>query len=372
MLDPNQPGLVANWGLGSGKTLGSIAVADALGTPADVVVPAALQENYAKEQRKHTDEPPPTTLQSIENVARKGGNTLHQPLLIVDEAHRTRNPGKTNLALQRSPAEKRLALTGSLIYNHPADMAGPVNLVAGRGTIPMVPSEFEKKYVRERRVGPGIWGSLTGKPGHTVLEPNPKTAPELKKILSRYVDYYPGSTENFPTRTDETIRVPMSAHQQKLYDAVLDTAPPWVRQKVLSNLPPTKTEAKQLNAFLSAVRQVSNTTAGFDTAHAAESPKIDLAVHKLQEMLKQNPQGRAVVYSNYLPSGIHPYKAQLDKAKIPYGEFTGEMDHKERDELVRQYNDGKLRALLLSSAGGEGLDLKGTRLIQLLDPAWNE
>ena len=40
--------------------------------------------------------------------------------------------------------------------------------------------------------------------------------------------------------------------------------------------------------------------------------------------------------------------------------------------MVKDYNDNKLKALLLSSAGGEGLDLKGTRLIQLLEPHWNQ
>ena len=39
--------------------------------------------------------------------------------------------------------------------------------------------------------------------------------------------------------------------------------------------------------------------------------------------------------------------------------------------MVRDYNEGKLKALLLSSAGGEGLDLKGTRLVQILEPHWN-
>jgi superfamily II DNA/RNA helicase len=47
------------------------------------------------------------------------------------------------------------------------------------------------------------------------------------------------------------------------------------------------------------------------------------------------------------------------------------MKKKERDELVKQYNKGEIKALILSSAGGEGLDLKGTRLMQILDPHWN-
>jgi hypothetical protein len=48
------------------------------------------------------------------------------------------------------------------------------------------------------------------------------------------------------------------------------------------------------------------------------------------------------------------------------------MDRTERDDLVKQYNANKLRTLLISSAGGEGLDLRGTRLMQILDPHWND
>lgn len=48
------------------------------------------------------------------------------------------------------------------------------------------------------------------------------------------------------------------------------------------------------------------------------------------------------------------------------------VSHNRRGDPLCNYNEGKLRALLLSSAGGEGLDLKGTRVVQLLEPHWNE
>jgi len=62
MQDEDQPGLVVVHGLGSGKTLTSIAVADALGLKADVVTPAALQQNYRKELSAHTKKAPKTDL----------------------------------------------------------------------------------------------------------------------------------------------------------------------------------------------------------------------------------------------------------------------------------------------------------------------
>jgi superfamily II DNA/RNA helicase len=61
----------------------------------------------------------------------------------------------------------------------------------------------------------------------------------------------------------------------------------------------------------------------------------------------------------------------LQGANIPFGEFTGDIKDTVRNQLVKDYNNNKLKALIISSAGGEGLDLKGTRLVQLLEPHFN-
>jgi superfamily II DNA or RNA helicase len=141
---------------------------------------------------------------------------------------------------------------------------------------------------------------------------------------------------------------------------------------VKHGLPPTKQEAGDLNAFLGGARQVANTTAPYQSELPAFSPKIDRAVEELKKNFAANPRSKAVVYSNYLGAGINPYKEQLTRAGIPYGEFTGAMKKKDRDALVKDYNENRIKALLLSSAGGEGLDLKGTRLMQILEPHWNQ
>jgi Helicase conserved C-terminal domain/SNF2-related domain len=373
MEDEDQPGLVAAHGLGSGKTLTSLAVQDALGLPADVVTPAALQANYLKEIKAHTAKAPPSELQSLEGVARAGGAGLTHPLLIVDEAHRIRNAGKARTGLGESLAEKRLALTGSLLYNHPSDIAGPINFVAGKSVFPEDPDVFSQRFLQDTPNKRGLIDRLRGVPASYQTHLNPRTRGYLQQALDKYVDYHPGSAENFPTRIDETIQVPMTRDQMGLYETITKDQPGWLKKKVLMNLPPTKAEAKQLNAFLSGARQISNTTSGFDTRTApAHQPKIDRAVDELQKMLNANPRAKAIVYSHYLESGIDPYKKKLEELGIPHGAFTGDMSRKSREQMVRDYNDNKLKALLLSSAGGEGLDLKGTRLIQLLEPHWNQ
>jgi len=165
----------------------------------------------------------------------------------------------------------------------------------------------------------------------------------------------------------------MDPKQLEVYDTILKKAPPWVSAKIRSRLPPSKRESQQLNAFLGASRQIANSTAPFqEDVKKVYEPKLDEAFSRLQQELAANERAKAVVYSNYLGAGINPYAQRLQEAGIPYGEFTGEMPKSKRDELVRQYNENKIRALLLSSAGGEGLDLQGTRLIQMLEPHWND
>lgn len=373
MEDPDQPGIVAAHGLGSGKTLTSLAVQDALGMPADVVAPAALLSNYQKELKAHTSHAKPVHAESLEGIARKGGGGLKNPLLTVDEAHRLRNAGKARAGLKASPAKKRLALTGSLLYNHPSDAAGPINFVAGRQVLPENPEEFTQRYLQDVPLPRSLWDRFRGNPTSYQTRLNPRNVGSLQAALDKYVDYHPGTAEDFPERKDETIKVPMTRSQMKLYEDVGKAQPNWLKKKVLMNLPPTKSEATQLNAFLSGVRQIANTTQGFDAKTTpAHQPKIDRAVSELQSMIAKNPKARAIVYSHYLESGINPYKKKLEEAGISHGAFTGDMPRGQRDQMVKDYNAGKLKALLLSSAGGEGLDLKGTRLIQLLEPHWNQ
>lgn len=371
--EPDQPGLVVAHGLGSGKTLTSIAAQDALKMPSDVVVPASLRGNYRKELLKHTKgEHEKVNLVSMQNMARKK-TPPQAPLMIVDEAHRARESGTSTYdVLSKNTAQKRLLLTGTPFYNRPSDIAPLVNMAAGKPVLPKDRADFEDKYIYQMKQKPGVMARLRGVKAGTTPVLHPGRKEELKKTLQKWVDYYEGSKENFPEVTAEDVPVPMTKGQLKYYDTFMKRAPFWVRYKVRHGLPTTKQESGDLNAFLGAVRQVSNTTAPYHTEGEAQDPKIQRAFEEMKKSLDANPRSKGVVYSNYLGAGLNPYKERLQKAGIPFGEFTGEMDKKERDSLVKDYNANKIRALLLSSAGGEGLDLKGTRLMQILEPHWNK
>jgi len=120
----SQLGLVVAHGLGSGKTLTSIAAQEALGLDADIVVPATLIHNYEKEVAFHLSAPSQLrrTIRSLQAVTKRR-ELMESPLLIVDEAHRAREGQNVTFRnIFRTTAHKRLCLTASPFYNHPADL----------------------------------------------------------------------------------------------------------------------------------------------------------------------------------------------------------------------------------------------------------
>ena len=370
----DQEGLILMHGLGSGKTRSSIEAYKALGLPAEVVAPAALKENYRKEIKKWIGKDPKNlNIHSQQEIARNGlqGDDLAGKLLIVDEAHRMRNEGsKLYDALSKAHPEKRVLLSGTPIYNHPGDIAKLVNMASGMKLLPESKRMFEERYISRTQV-PNTWmnklrGITAGE--HISL----KNKDELKGIFGKYIDYHAGNSEGFPTMSSETVRVPMADKQKALYGAMMKEIPWILRKKIEMGLAPDRRELDKLIPFLTGARMISNGTYGFEQDQSkAVSPKIQKAFEYLKSNIDKDKDYKALIYSNYLDSGVNPYKKMLDEAKIPYGEFSGAVKDSVRNKLVQDYNSNKLRALIVSSAGGEGLDLKGTRLVQLLEPHFN-
>lgn len=70
--------------------------------------------------------------------------------------------------------------------------------------------------------------------------------------------------------------------------------------------------------------------------------------------------------------GIEPVMAWLNKVKIPYAHVTGDQSVNEREDSVIKYNTDKIKVLFISKAGSEGLDLKNTKYIIIMESSWNE
>ena len=360
-----QEGLLVAHGLGTGKTLASIGAADALGGNTEALVPASLQDNYIKEIAKHTLKAPNISVRSMQGEALHG-TQRPADLLIVDEAHRARETStKLYQLLKKYPAAKRMLLSATPIYNRPSDIAPLVNIAAGSKAL-RTGQEFKTRY--EGKTSPGLWDRIVH---GEISEPTLKNKKELKKILNKWVDYEPTSEKDFPKRINENIDVEMTPQQTAIHASALGELP-WLQQRrVNQGLPLEKKYLSELNAFQSQTRQIGGSTKKFTPGEATIAPKIQKALADFKGKLRKNDAHRAVVYSNYLDS-LDDYSGALESADIPHATFTGKLPQKKRKAIIEDYNEGRLKALLVSSAGGEGLDLKGTRQLQVLEPHWND
>lgn len=362
------PGILVYHGLGSGKTLTSLAATD--GENTEVVVPASLRENYKKEVKKHTQGHNPDVM-SFEGFLKKEKKGEKGHNLIVDEVHLAGRPDskRSQMLMREAPNyKKKILLTGTPMRNHPHELGPLIRMIRGDSEIPSDKKEFENKFVEEITDKPSFLArKLLGRTPSTTYKIKNEGA--FRKLVRGIVDYHENSKEGFPEVETETVQVPLEGEQQKMYKYLVGKMGPAMRYKIRKGLPPSKQEAKQLNAFLSGVRQVSNTTRPFG---GTQEDKIDRAIAEHMKESKNNPRHKTVVYSNYRAAGILPYAKKLEKAGVPHAVFDGTMSDKKKKQAIDDYNKGNIKALLISGAGAQGLDLKGTRLMQILEPHWNQ
>lgn len=358
--------------MGSGKTLTAIATADAIGKPATVLTPASLVENFRKEIAKHKKGGPKIDVMSLPTAASQNYEVPEGNTLIIDEAHALRNSGTTRSAYVNKQAERAgriLALTGTPAYNSIENWAPLVNLAARQPLLPETEAAFRDAYLKEKRIQPSLFNRIFHKvkPGvsYSLDDPN-----RLVSKIGPYVDIFDADV-NKPEREEEYIEVPMDPDQAKTYKFVEGTIPAGLRYKLKHNLPPSKSEAATLNSFYSGVRQVSNTPAGFSTTNTEPGAKLRAAAKTLAKHYKENPKFRGFVYSNYLQAGLDPYGELLEKEGVPYSKFTGALTQRQKKDIVDDYNNGRTPVIIGSGSASEGLDLKGTSLMQILEPHFN-
>jgi hypothetical protein len=367
--------LLVYHGLGSGKSLAGIAAAEGVGGPYTAVVPASLRPNYQGEIAKFTNRTTPSEVLSYTGVGMGRQPEQDPDTIIMDEVQRLRNPESAgsqaamDLAMR---AKHKVLLSGTPIVNQPSDLAVPLSILTGDR---MSPATFTNKFVGTKTVDPGWMGWLQGvKPAKV---PTIKDEQGLEKLLENHVDYQPSRTPEGVKTRDERVEVDLSPEQQDFYKLMWGKLPWMTRWKLSNDYPLTGPELSHLSAFMTGPRQAALSLYPYhsskDPMHAFQtSAKLQSAMGSLKKTLGKDPRAKALVYSNFIDAGLTPYSAALKAEGIPFGQFHGTMTEEDRKQALSDYNSGKLRVLLLGPAAAEGISAKGTQLIQLLDPHWNE
>lgn len=370
-----EPGQLMFHTLGSGKTKGIVNAAHEHDLPLLAIVPASLRNNMNKEIQSSGFKHPAKVVSYDEAVKRMDDPEFREfaskSLVAYDEAHRgTSEGGKRRALLSSLPAAKRILATATPARNAPAELAPLINSMAP-GSLPDSSADFNAKFLQTTKHPVSFMGWLRGqKPTKTVA---PKNLHEFEQAVRGKVDFYHAADRtHYPSSDESIINVPMTGRQHATYKMVMGKYP-MLMYKIKHGLPPSKSDEGDFRSFMSGPRQVVNHPGPYNSsATDDDAPKIRAAVDEIEKRRAKDPNFRGVTYSAFLGTGVHPLSRELERRGIPHAVFTGEQGDEERKQTVENYNKGKTPVLLLSGAGAEGLDLKGTKLMQILEPHWNE
>ena len=275
-------------------------------------------------------------------------------MLIIDEIHTLRNyEGQKFIAAMECAkyADKVLLMTATPYLNSVCDLIAITNLlhrkyvVAPKKRNPTAPIHFAPGTTKINNCSRS---SSDLNPAAIRAQIN-SLAPFLQGKIS-FAEKPLGG--DYPMVEMHKITIPMNeAYEKAFHIAVSD------RSEIFSN------PDKFYNGYRRAVNHISKTIG----ASAIFSDKLKYAS---KHIIKKDVSGN-VIFSNWLKFGVEVIRDFLEKKNISYAVISGETPVEERKKYVDEFNRGDINTLVISSAGGTGLDLRGVQNIIVLDPVWN-
>lgn len=306
-------------------------------------------------------------------------------MLIIDEAHNLRNESgesvisesQENMEQRRkvvdvvkrcaARADKVLLLTATPIINTISDVVTMMSFIN-----PMLSAY---NYNAEKYQDVDAW-----------------TPDMMRNIFGCQVSFYSPAPEeykaNFPVRKVSYVFIPMTPAYLKQYENIeqlqvqnlMQDVQDKFKKSVRKNNKEEVRVQKNLTVFRNGIRTATlNLFTGEDYQ---SSPKLNYIIRALQSIFSTvqtaDQPRKVLLFSSWAAQGINVLEKvikQLFKAmNIQHGvrKITGEVKEGERKSIIKAYNNGEVRVLLISKAGSEGIDLKETSDIFVMDPAWNE
>jgi superfamily II DNA or RNA helicase len=328
-------------GTGCGKTLSAVTASQCYldKNPRKRVVfigPASLLTNFQKELKayggKKKNKYSYYSFQAFMHAHKKGRKiSCKNTFLIIDEVHNLRNI-KTKMYQAviecAKEADKRMLLTATPYVNNIYDFAALINLLYGMDRVGynFKANKVTYEYILKR-------GDLSK---HNINI--------IKKLLKKKVDYLPScaTSKYYPKIIEEFHEIPITNDYAKKYELSLG--------KLYTN------PSKYYHGYRKAVNHAGK---------AYYSPKI-------KEIIPLLKKQKSVIFTNWLKHGTEIIEKLLYQKNITFATFQGSLTKKKRKEIIAEFNNNEFDVLIITKAGGEGLDLKGVRNLIVLEPVWND
>ena len=340
LQDHKTKGMLLFHSVGSGKTLTSITMIRCIlkktpGKKVYVLTPTSLVANFKKEMVKHgvnfEDNVKIYSYGVFLNKIKKDKTFAQNSVLLIDEAHnfktvvRGTNGGNVKLLMKATRlASQVFLLTATPVQN---SMVEITNLYA------MI-SKKEDDI-------PGLYKLM-----------EEASNSKLLSMFKNKVSYFKNNdTSDYPAVTYHDLKFEMTRNYYDLYKQVERNE--W-----------DLFGGQNLSVFYNGVRRAVNFI-----DKSVTTPKIEWTIKHIKHCVQHNR--KVLIYSNWLASGLKIIQERLDSEDINWVEVNGALTPNNRTRSVNKYNRNETFVLFVSSAGAEGLDLKGTRSVILLEPHWN-
>ena len=355
-------GLIAVHATGTGKTLTAVAAINCMlakypNIRIVIITPLSLVDNIKREIRKFglDIENDPELYTRIEVYSydeyvnlqrRKKSVECNNTFLIIDEAHNLR----TDVNIQETKLSK-----GSKAYTimNCARTAFKVLLLTAT---PMLNSGFDLRNLLM------MVDSTDPEKAQTQSEFMNEMNSNLAYMVNCKVSYYdPPLDENFPQRKDETVDMYMDEEYYQKYKEIED------KYFEITNIA-GKQKIKNKDFFYHNLRVAIN------ALDKHNSPKVNWIIDLI---LKEAKEGRkSVVYSNWKSAGMNLIRTRLDELSeedpdSSYLYISGDVPSEVRKLIKKKFNSNQSKILLITRAGGEGLDLKEVRNVIIMESNWN-
>jgi len=275
-------------------------------------------------------------------------------IIIFDEAqkiknHRSKTAQAIKLLSMRSSGNK--LLTATPVFNNVLDLYGLFKIInpAVFGTYVNFMNNFTNYYMMDM-------GSY-----QIPVYQGPKNIPLLKDKIKGYVfgrekkDVY----NQLPPLTFSDRFVALPEHHQEIYDAL-------EQEKLIVD----DVETKDIDrlAALTHMQSCADAVEHLNTTVAPSHPKIDECIQIIEEEFDDD---KIIVYSKFTRT-IDILNAELKKKNIAHFNIDGRIDAAQRDANKKAWENHPGKAILvISSAGGAGLNLQAAGTIIFLNRPWS-
>ena len=357
--NPDNRSLLVVFGTGTGKTLTALVASQCFldnnpGGKVIVVSPASVIDNFEKEMKKYAGK---SLLNSRFNENYKfysfsKFSNLHKNrdtrpdckniMLIIDEAHNVRNDRLRfkSLVYCAKNTQKTLLLTATPFINRLYDFNNLIDILYGT-----------RYFLQQMNMRIG-----------TTTDTFDDDLEIIRQTLLGKVIYLDEKLEYYPSVKLHKISTYMSDIYYKMYE-----------QKLTSDFLFGENPSK----FYHGYRRAVNINLGEGSEYF--NNKIENLI-KIVKKRKNNKRLQTVIFTNWIKEGLSIIANEFNKKidnngkrteSVKYKVIQGDVPASERMSIVEEFNEEKFQVLIITKAGAEGIDLKGTRQIIILDPVWS-